>query len=170
MTHLVEAVRRSITEKNWYAALAGALLLPDVAARIDGRPGQSGARFAAWFDDYLLPAYTVSLPDGPEIFLSGNDCYALRCAYLHEGDFDIFGQSARNLLDRFHFVVQVSGMSQHCNLVVNNSTVPPTKVLQLRVDRFCEDVCAAVEKWLQARGSDPSVQAAIARLPWIEAV
>ena len=36
------------------------------------------------------------MPDGaPHVFLHGEDCYALRCAVLHEGADDIVTQRAR---------------------------------------------------------------------------
>lgn len=161
MQHLIDAVRRSVQEKNWYAALSGALALPDIAGKLDGRPGGSQARFVSWFNDYLLPKYTIqvsNLPE-PEVYLPGKDRYALRCAYLHEGDFDITGHSARDVLERFHFVVPLRGDTIHLNKFM--------LALNLQVDCFCEEICAAVEGWLRARSADPAVAAALARLPRI---
>jgi len=158
MKHLVDAVRRSIREKNWYAALTGALALPDIAGWLDGRPGGSKVRFVSWFNDYLLPKYT-SVMDG-HVFLSGDDCYALRCAYLHAGDFDILAQPARKVLERFHFVASVSDKMMHCNQF--------NQILQLQVDLFTEEVCSAVEEWLRMRGPDPAVATALAALPQID--
>lgn len=37
--------------------------------------------------------------------------------------------------------------------------------LLLQVDRFCEDVCKAVEAWLVAKGQVSEVAAAIGQLP-----
>jgi hypothetical protein len=160
MQHLVDAVRHSVREKNWYAALTGALALPDIAGWLDGRPGGSRARFASWFNDYLLPKYTHAPGGITHVFLSGDDCYALRCTYLHEGDFDILGQPAQNVLERFHFVASASGKMMHCNQI--------NQILQLQVDLFCEEICSAVEDWLRARGSDPAVAGALAALPQID--
>jgi hypothetical protein len=106
MRHLVDAVRRSVREQNWYAALAGALTLPDIAARLDGRNG-GRSRYISWFNDYLGPTYTQ--PIGPQpgrthVYLSGDDCYALRCAYLHEGEFDVTSHKVHDALDRFQFL------------------------------------------------------------------
>jgi hypothetical protein len=166
MRHLLDSVRRSLSEKNWYAALAGALALPDIAGQLDCRPGGSKARFVSWFDDYMLSKYTIT--HGPahiqQVFLSGNDCYALRCAYLHEGDFDITGQKVRDALARFHFTAPDHIVHQHCNYFHS----PAGSWLQLDVSAFAEQVCQSVEEWLRIRGSDPSVSAAIARLPTIE--
>jgi len=161
--HLVESVRRSVREKNWYAALSGALSLPDIAGKLDQRKGGSQKRFVKWFNVYLLPKYKhkVGMVGRTHVFLSGEDCYALRCAYLHEGDFDITGQRARKILARFDFVVPSKG-GRHRN---HNET---SQRLELQVNMFCEDVCIAVENWLAARGSKPKVAAAIARMPTID--
>jgi hypothetical protein len=166
MRHLVDAVRRSVAENNWYAALTGALALPDIAGKWDGGVGGSAsqARFVAWYNTYLLPRYTRPGIGGgqPQIILSGNDCYALRCAYLHGGEFDITAQRARQALDSFRFVAPPPGWHIHCNR--NRG------MLQLQVDVFCEDVCAALDAWLNARGGDPAVAAALAELPEIEII
>ncbi len=69
-----------------------------------------------------------------QAFLSGNDCYALRCAYLHEGSDNISQQNAKEVVDKFHFIVAPKGSTIHCNMM-------NTK-LQLQVDIFCEDTQA----------------------------
>jgi hypothetical protein len=38
MRHLIERVRASVKEKNWYAALATALMLPDVCRNLQKGP------------------------------------------------------------------------------------------------------------------------------------
>jgi hypothetical protein len=159
MDYLIEAVRRSIQEENWYAALSTALTLPDIAAKIDGRPG-GRSRYISWCDDYLSPKYThaIGLHLQRHVFLSGNDCYALRCAFLHEGEFDVSSQQVHDVLTRFHFVVP--GRHVHCNQI--------NSLLQLEVDRFCEDICMAVEDWFKARGTDSTVLASLANLPRIQ--
>jgi len=164
MRHLVDSVRQSIRDKNWYAALAGALSLPDIAGHLDGRTERK-TRYTSWFDDYVSPTYTRTLAGSRHVFLSGSDCYALRCAYLHLGDFDITEMSAREVLSRFEFLAQESGMICHRNQYTNVAT--GIAVLQLQVGNFCEEMCQAVEQWFAVRGANPDVAAAIARLPLI---
>lgn len=49
----------------------------------------------------------------------------------------------------------------HCNQV--------GAVLQLQVDRFCEDICAGVDEWMQAvLPKSEAIQSAIQRLMKIE--
>jgi len=116
-----------------------ALTLPDIAAKIDSPKAKSGPRYAAWVETYLTPKYYR--PAGhvtPEhTFLSGDDCYALRCAFLHEGGDETAHHPASKTLERFQFL---GGGFIHCNQA--------DKKLQLEVGAFCRDICAAVETWL----------------------
>jgi hypothetical protein len=50
---------------------------------------------------------------------------------------------------------------------ITNPTIPVV-ILQLQVSCFCEEVCAAVENWLNARAAHPTVAAALARLPLVQ--
>lgn len=164
MNHLIEAVRRSVQEKNWYAALTGALALPDIAGKLDGLSGGSEARYVAWFDRYLTPTYTTIVGGSQHVFLCGNDCYALRCAFLHLGDFDLMGQTARRVLTRFEFV---EPPARRLHLNHSDNLVPGVSSLQVQISFFCEEICMGVEKWLAARATDPTVSAALAKLPVI---
>jgi hypothetical protein len=81
--------------------------------------------------------YSEAVPE--KKFLTGGDFYALRCAYLHQGEDDITGQSAQDVLERFQFVVPQEGRVVHNNRGDGE--------LQLQVDIFCEEICEGVEQW-----------------------
>lgn len=155
MIQFIDALERCIDSQNWYGALIVALTLPDICARID-QPTENSSqrRYAAWFDAFAGDSYRVkSWNGGPEkTFLSGNDCYALRCALLHEGADNITRQRAREALERFQFLVPPRGTILHNNLV-------NTK-LQLQVEVFSDDIRRAVITWLEATKSDPVKAAA----------
>lgn len=139
----IASVRRAVADQNWLAALTLALTLPDICGKVTEPESRSSSRYAAWFDQWLgqefhLPAVT---PHG-DIRLSGRDCYALRCAALHEGRDVIEDQRIRGVLRGFMFVRPSVHMFAHMNQI--------GRTLQLQVDFFCEQVCAAVERWLHA--------------------
>jgi len=161
MERVVQDVRSAVNGEAWYSALALALALPDICGYVESPRAGSGARYAAWFDREVGPCYSVSVAGSPPVqFLTGNDCYAMRCAFLHQGEFDISDQRAREVLDRFRFVVPKSGVTIHNNRLKNT--------LQLQVSKFCEDVCVAVESWLvRARGRSDQMQR-LAQLASIE--
>lgn len=145
MENFVQAVRKSISNKNWYSALSLALTLPDICGVLEFPEliNNSKKRYSDWFDKYLSEKYTIYI--GPEhekhIFLCGCDCYALRCALLHQGEDNISLQRARKALDSFAFIEPPpNGLIIHLNKFDSK--------LQLQVDIFCEDICSAVDGWI----------------------
>lgn len=145
MNNIIKSVRQSIQSKNWYAALFVSLTLPDICTALeDGKA--SGSKYSSWFESNLTQY------NG---FLSGKDCYTLRCALLHQGKDDILDQKMRETLK--HYVFLTSG--SHCNLIkdcVFNGV--KKSFLQLNVQKFCEDICLAVERWLKSVNDNPEIQ------------
>lgn len=144
MDDLIKALESSIANKNWYGSLFVALSVPDICGYLESPTDRrSQPRYERWFEKYMLPKYSSYV--GPDrtlrVFLSPSDCYALRCALLHEGREEITEQSARKILDRFHFIEPPPNRQIHCNQIDN--------VLQLQVDIFCNDVLSGLREWLQ---------------------
>lgn len=158
MDEVIHSIRAAVRQSNWHAALALALTLPDTCASAAGAK-QGRSRYVDWCTTYLVPRYQSNV--GPMstlvTFLSGDDCYALRCAFLHSGDFEIDDPKARATVSRFHFTVaRTQGYMVHRNLFGD--------ALQLQVDIFCEDMCCAVEQWLRDVAGDSGVQGRLATL------
>jgi hypothetical protein len=166
MKAFINATREAICCNNWYAALALALTMPDICGRLEDPASSSTHRSKRWFNTYLLDRYQMNYAgeDAPRTFLNAEDFYALRCAYLHQGEFDVLDQRVRTTLTNFRFSAPLPGMLIHCNLI--NHT------LQLQVDIFCEQICAGVEQWQQDVSGNAVVQIRMARLgeivttPW----
>jgi hypothetical protein len=156
MRHLLDDIRAALTARNWYAGLSLALALPDICGYLDdGGASGSKARSIKWFEAYAQWRYTgkVRGQSGQHVvMLSGADCYALRCAYLHQGDLDITDQRARDVLTLFEFVTP-DGAPTHLVFLDQQG------VLLLQVDKFCEEMCAAVESWLTSAASRHDVEA-----------
>jgi glycosyltransferase involved in cell wall biosynthesis len=83
----------------------------------------SSGEYVKWFDEYVGHFYRTNYSKNQFEMakkygagnyegmlkgtkLSGNDCYALRCAYLHEGLGEIKTQWAREILDEIKFLEQ----------------------------------------------------------------
>jgi hypothetical protein len=152
MEHFVKAVRQAIESRNWFAALAPTLILPDVCGRLEDPSKKSRARYEAWWAKYVLPKYTAP---GGGVFLGGSDVYALRCATLHEGSDDISRQAAQDVVKRFRFV-EPDGDSIHRALMFS--------ILWLRVDLFCEEICSGADQWIEDMKGVPAVQNRITSL------
>jgi hypothetical protein len=137
-----KAIEQSLQNENWYAALSLALALPDICANVYSPNEGSQKRYVKWYNQFMLSKYTRNIGANKEehIFLKGEDCYALRCALLHEGTDDITEQRAQEAIESFNFVVPPQGWTVHMNQSGN--------ALQLQVDVFCKDICASVEEWL----------------------
>ncbi|SFH43949.1 hypothetical protein SAMN05216299_1138 [Nitrosospira sp. Nsp14] len=158
MRQFVIAARAAVAQGNWYAALAIALTMPDICGRIENPSKSSKARFVEWYDRFLLKRYQANIGASRTLhtFLGGLDCYALRCAFLHQGEFGIDDQRVRRALQYFHFTAPQQGFLVHMNQINN--------VLQLQIDQFCLDVSGAVEEWLVVVADDKDIQARLAKL------
>lgn len=158
MDRFVSAIRGAIDQRNWYAALALSLTMPDICGRLESPNQRSQKRYVQWCDKYLTPRYTspVGPASVPHIFLNGDDCYALRCAVLHEGSDEIVTQQARKALESFFFVAPIDGIVIHNNQVGSR--------LQLQVDIFANDICAGVDRWIIDVSADHDIAERIAAL------
>ena len=87
MRQFIQAIEISLNTQNWYSALALALTLPDICGKIDypNLHRKSRLRYSKWFDMYVGEEYKMTIEGETITFLTGNDCFALRCSYLHEG-------------------------------------------------------------------------------------
>ena len=145
MKHLTDALRKSVEAENWYGALTIALTLPDICRRAEDPKITSKPGYISWFDKWLKHKYTHQI--GPDretvVFLTGADLYALRCAFLHQGEFSTTDQNARDALHGFTFAVPPHGMIIHNNQITQGGVV----TLQLQVSEFCNEVADAVDAW-----------------------
>jgi len=141
MERFINAVILALENKNWYGVLFIALSLPDICGSVDNPNTGSAERYTKWFKKYVEPKYThcVGADEIKHVFLYADDCYALRCAYLHAGSGEITSQRIQQVLDSFVFVIPPATGSMHCNKF--NTT------LQLQVDRFCKDICLGAQEW-----------------------
>jgi hypothetical protein len=139
-----ESYRQLIATQQYHVALTIGLTLPDICTKLEN-PGEKSTckRYVQWFDKYMAKKYHANI--GPKrilhVFLSGNDFYALRCSFLHQGETNIEEQKARDVLKDFVFVRPQLMSKIHLNRI--NDT------LQLQVDIFCVDILLAVEDWLE---------------------
>ena len=89
MDHIANSIIACVTSRNWHAALALALTVPDICGQIEypdwAGPGHAGKRYPAWFDAWVKEKLFRVGHNGKELPMSGADCYALRNAFLHTG-------------------------------------------------------------------------------------
>ena len=153
MKRFVEAVESSLAIQNWHSALFTALPLPDVCGKADSPNSSSRQRYVDFFSRFMADIYTNRVgPDREKIvLLNGEDFYALRCAFLHEGSGDISQQRAQQVLSEYQFVAPEEGFVIHRNRFDDT--------LQLQVDIFCKEICDGVEQWNATTGQKSDVEA-----------
>ncbi|WP_241331235.1 hypothetical protein [Burkholderia cenocepacia] len=159
MKRFTDAVRNAVAQENWYSALAIALTLPDLCAKLETPNEGSRVRYVRWYGEWVEAKYTfhAGLERTRHVFLTGLDCYALRCSYLHEGGGDIQNQRAREALERFHFISPPRhGRPIHCNQFGG--------ILQLQVDKFAIDIADSVDAWALNVSGNADVQERITSL------
>lgn len=154
MQVFVTSLEQCLKAENWPAALCLALSLPDMAGAVENPEAKLRKRYAQWFDRWVGPKYRTNVLSGQHAFLSGAECYALKCAMLYQGcDADNDRRKdATDALSWFHFT-QIA--TEHCK--------HKNRVLQLHTDRFCRDVGEGCEAWLKSIKNDVSKTAALNR-------
>jgi hypothetical protein len=142
-----DAIANALADKNWLAAAALSLTMPDVCGGMEHPKHKPEKRYKAWWDRYMLKHCPK---------LSGADAYALRCAYLHEGGLH---QRARKAVTHFHFVVPKEGpVSRSARRFERSLRVHRGNARVLQVDTFCRDMIDAVDKWSSDVRTNQAVQ------------
>lgn len=129
---LILSIKQSLAYKNYYGALALALTLPDICSDIE-YPGQSTSkRYSEWFEKYLSNKYS----NNSTIFISGKDCYAIRCGFLHNANEELTQHKIKETIDKYKFI---TGSSHNFKI---------DKYIILNVEIFCKDICDSAYLWL----------------------
>lgn len=150
MDEILKSIETALKERNWYSALILSLIVPDICAKLEGGHAHSNKRYPVWFDKYLKSKY--------DKYLSGDDCYALRCSYLHEGVDDIQNQRARKTVAHIKFLHEGSHNIFFQGGVSGDSKYEGTPILVLSVTTFCTDIVIAGRQWLSDVSSDTRIQ------------
>lgn len=145
MKELLASIEQCLKAQNWYAATALSLTVPDVCAALESLDGRaSGKLYAGWFDKYLGAKYGASAGGG-QPWLTGSDCYALRCAFLHQATDDISTQAVRRVYEGIRIHESEHLLSIQSNLP-RELGIPDT--LFICAGMFCQDICEAAMEWL----------------------
>lgn len=139
MNDILSALQLSVESKNWYGALIIALTIPDICFKIENSELPTNKRYPAWFDKYKYEKYNDHL--------TGRDCYALRCSYLHEGSHIIEGQSIREDINKFSFSPKGIHLISFKGISVGSKEYGKN-ICHLAVKSFCEDMIRFAENWL----------------------
>lgn len=170
-----DSLRNGIKTKNWYLSLMAALTLPDICVSLEnGKTNRS--LYVKWFDEYItqysprihqskslqkvntvdeynewIESHSFLKNDDLEeiqlSYFSGVNAYALRCAFLHNGDGSI---GTQKIYEQEEFKNSTLGINKvkfdtsNANRII--STFGDTATLNPRA--YCEAVLEGIDLWI----------------------
>ncbi|MGH2656903.1 MAG: hypothetical protein ACRDIZ_09465 [Actinomycetota bacterium] len=136
MRDFFDQIEAAVDARLYYVSLMCALAIPDVCGGMEAEDGQATkARYIEWFDRHMGQLYAGTL--------SGEDCYLLRCAMLHQGSL----RHPKATYERVIFLEPGTGPILHMNVVMD--------ALNIDASIFCRDMIEAGREWLaQAEQSE----------------
>lgn len=155
MNRFTDSGRKAIEEKNHYAALSLALMIPDICGSLeDPGVGKSQIRYERWFSKWAEPKFT----ERGTVYLSASDCFQLRCSLIHSGSSEIT-KKKRDVLERVEFfdATWPAHLGWFEGNIVNGVKQPA--VLVLISSLFSESVYQAADEWDAASLGNNSIQA-----------
>lgn len=175
MDAVISEVRCCLENKLYLAALALALMIPDMcgATENSGTQVKSYDRYVTWFEKWVAPEYMKFIEANEEdeicfekkspYFFTGDACYALRCSFLHEGSSDVKRKGANKggpeVADyQLRLVLGGSdgyGRNEHrCGEAKLNEIYNVT----INVVRLCQNICSGAEKFYETRKNLDSIK------------
>ena len=138
----ISEIRRAINLELYNCALATALTLPDICGKVEfPMESSSKKRYKKWFNKYAREQFTAvatKLPEESAVeyqWFRAEECYALRCAVLHSGDY----KPEKVELDKIY-------LHAHKRKGENYShTIRDSKHIDADVIDLCENLCLAAE-------------------------
>ena len=113
---VLKYIKIAYNNKAYFSALALTLTIPDIRGKIQYKNNSNlkdREKYIKWFDEWIKEYFEIPKPKN-EMFedfdvlakSDGEVCYALRCAYLYSGNYDLKAHGKDNIkLDRFELCV-----------------------------------------------------------------
>ena len=124
-----------------HCALALALTLPDICGKVlkSETKRRSKDQYIKWFDKYVVPIY-APLGKIYKSFVTGKTCYALRCSFLHAGNFD---PEKENIFFNIHSRIKSEKQGYHdLKKEVNGETI-----IDIDAVGLCNAICEAAKSF-----------------------
>lgn len=140
----IDEIRTALNANLYNCALAVSLTLPDICGKIEFPQEASAAkRYKDWFSVYVEPLVTVPATKLPEeetvnvTWINRDECWALRCAVLHAGNYEI----ERIKLEDVHIHAHKRNGENY------NHMLRDTQSADWDVILLCETLCHASEQY-----------------------
>ena len=139
----ISEIRRALNLELYNCALATALTLPDICGKVEFPNEYSRERYTKWFDKYVRDQFTAvatKLPEELEVkyqWLRADECYALRCAVLHSGDY----KPEKVELSKIYLHAHKREWENYSHIIRDS------KYIDAVVIDLCEKLCLAAEEY-----------------------
>jgi hypothetical protein len=144
MRDYLDQVKRVAETDLYYLTLEATLVIPDMCSGLEAIDGKTTrALYKTWFDQHVASKYIAA--SGPSF--SGDDCYGLRCAMLHQGRLEPHTGTYARIL----FIEPHGHMMLHNNIFEN--------ALNIDITQFALDMIESAERWLTTAETTAQYQA-----------
>ena len=151
----IQHIKDALQAGAYQAALALALTLPDICAKVDNKMSETTkTHYIAWVDKNTDFSKLSAGALTSEAEMNGTLIYSLRCAFLHCGNDEIKNQSAGQNLPHTQFEVAAPGSlgnGIYYSYHISGSTkCNRTVKAQVDAEAICELLCESAEKYYNA--------------------
>lgn len=139
-----EEIRQALESGLYNCALTMALTLPDICGKVEFSTERDSARYKKWFEKYAKEYFTNSTIVLPEEYvttyqwLNADECYALRCAVLHAGNYKT---QAKSKLSKVTLHAHKRGNENYSHMIRDS------RFADLDVISLCKTLCNSVETY-----------------------
>ena len=151
---IVEDINKALDADAYLAALALALMLPDICSKAEY--GDVKNRYIIWYDEYIGDYDKVGRIEGEEglPWLSGEVVYSLRCNFLHQGTPNIDTcriKEESNKIDHFVLIIQKKNRfdlyASLSDVSKNNYNNKITRDYKINIRQFCLVICNVAKNY-----------------------
>lgn len=113
LIQIISEIKKALDSNCYLAALSLSLIIPDICGQREfldlvNKKGKklSGQLYRKWFDEYI--GNYENSPSDPDDWprLTGEVCYALRCAVFHEGNTKVAKKYKKFTLENFELKIE----------------------------------------------------------------
>ncbi len=139
MRDLLGQIQTGLNANLYYLSFFTSLAIPDICGALESENGEASKdKYIDWFDNYIASKYNN--------FLSGKDCYYLRCSLLHQGS----SQHKNSNYSRILFVEP----SKATTKIFHNNILKDALNIDIRI--FCNDIIEGAYTWIKKyENTDP---------------
>jgi len=155
MESFLASIKIALENKNYIAALALSLVVPDICGNVEFPNTESEEHYKKWFDNFVRQYYKTNTSESAGYKVEGKDCFAWRNVFFNEGKGEYTRAKAKEIVSHLNPLIpgnaSALGAANINPLVLGKDLVGASNVASqgILVDEFCHNILAGAEKWLE---------------------